>query len=376
MTKNKRERRTFTVEFKQQMVQLYQNGKPREDIIKEYGLTPSSLDRWINQSHTSGSFKEKDNKTAEQLELEALRKQNKQLLMENDIFKASGADTRKKVKVVKNNLHKYAISAMCDVLQLSRATYYYEAKQAQDTGDELPPLVKEIFRESRQNYGTRKIKVELKKLGYVISRRRIGRIMQNQGLVSNYTIAQFKPKRVSCNEENISNGLNRQFNQQEELAVVVSDLTYVRVNKKWNYVCLLVDLFNREIIGHSAGQKKDAELVSQAFATVKTNLNQITLFHTNRGNEFKNKLIHDTLETFKINRSLSAKGCPYDNTVAEATYKIFKTEFVRGRHFASLEELTLEVNDYVNWFNNVRIHGTLGYLSPVQYRLEHLKKIV
>ncbi|EMY8534838.1 IS3 family transposase [Bacillus cereus group sp. TH43LC] len=376
MTKNKRERRTFTTEFKHQMVQLYQNGKPGKDIIKEYRLTPSSLDRWINQNHTSGSFKEKDNKTAEQLELEALRKQNKQLLMENDIFKASGADTRTKVKVVKNNLHKYSISAMCNVLQLSRATYYYEAKQAQHTGDELSPLVKEIFRESRQNYGTRKIKVELKKLGYVISRRRIGRIMQNQGLVSNYTIAQFKPQRVSCNEEKISNELDRQFNQKEELAVVVSDLTYVRVNKKWNYVCLLVDLFNREIIGHSAGQKKDAALVSQAFATVKANLNRITLFHTDRGNEFKNKLIHETLETFQIKRSLSAKGCPYDNAVAEATYKIFKTEFVRGRHFASLEELTLELNDYVNWFNNVRIHGTLDYLSPVQYRQEHLKKIV
>ncbi|MFY8296558.1 IS3 family transposase [Bacillus paranthracis] len=376
MTKNKRERRTFTTEFKHQMVQLYQNGKPGKDIIKEYRLTPSSLDRWINQNHTSGSFKEKDNKTAEQLELEALRKQNKQLLMENDIFKASGADTRTKVKVVKNNLHKYSISAMCNVLQLSRATYYYEAKQAQHTDDELSPLVKEIFRESRQNYGTRKIKVELKKLGYVISRRRIGRIMQNQGLVSNYTIAQFKPQRVSCNEEKISNELDRQFNQKEELAVVVSDLTYVRVNKKWNYVCLLVDLFNREIIGHSAGQKKDAALVSQAFATVKANLNRITLFHTDRGNEFKNKLIHETLETFQIKRSLSAKGCPYDNAVAEATYKIFKTEFVRGRHFASLEELTLELNDYVNWFNNVRIHGTLDYLSPVQYRQEHLKKIV
>ncbi|MCC2356548.1 IS3 family transposase [Bacillus paranthracis] len=376
MTKNKRERRTFTTEFKHQMVQLYQNGKPGKDIIKEYRLTPSSLDRWINQNHTSGSFKEKDNKTAEQLELEALRKQNKQLLMENDIFKASGADTRTKVKVVKNNIHKYSISAMCNVLQLSRATYYYEAKQAQHTGDELSPLVKEIFRESRQNYGTRKIKVELKKLGYVISRRRIGRIMQNQGLVSNYTIAQFRPQRVSCNEEKISNELDRQFNQKEELAVVVSDLTYVRVNKKWNYVCLLVDLFNREIIGHSAGQKKDAALVSQAFATVKANLNRITLFHTDRGNEFKNKLIHETLETFQIKRSLSAKGCPYDNAVAEATYKIFKTEFVRGRHFASLEELTLELNDYVNWFNNVRIHGTLDYLSPVQYRQEHLKKIV
>ncbi len=74
MTKNKRERRTFKTEFKHQMVQLYQNGKPRKDFIKEYGLTPSPLNRLINQNHTSGSFKEKDNKTAEQLELEALRK--------------------------------------------------------------------------------------------------------------------------------------------------------------------------------------------------------------------------------------------------------------------------------------------------------------
>ena len=69
------------------MVQLYQNGKPRRDIIQEYELTPSALDKWINQSNTSGSFKEKDNKSPEQLELEKLRKENKQLLMENDILK-------------------------------------------------------------------------------------------------------------------------------------------------------------------------------------------------------------------------------------------------------------------------------------------------
>jgi transposase len=87
MTESKKQRRTFTTEFKQQMVQLYMNGKPRKDIIKEYDLTPSALDKWVNQSNTSGSFKEKDNKSTEQLELEALRKQNKQLLMENDILK-------------------------------------------------------------------------------------------------------------------------------------------------------------------------------------------------------------------------------------------------------------------------------------------------
>ncbi len=65
----KRARRTFTAEFKQQMVQLYLNGKPRKDIIREYELTPSSLDKWINQHQTTGSFQEKDNLTPEQKEL-------------------------------------------------------------------------------------------------------------------------------------------------------------------------------------------------------------------------------------------------------------------------------------------------------------------
>ena len=83
----KRERRTFTKEFKHQMVQLYLNGKPRKDIIREYSLTPSTLDKWISQNQTTGSFKEKDNRTPEETELMKLRKENKQLLMENDILK-------------------------------------------------------------------------------------------------------------------------------------------------------------------------------------------------------------------------------------------------------------------------------------------------
>lgn len=81
----KRERRTFTEAFKQQMVQLYQNGKSRKEI--EYDLTPSSLDKWVGQCQNSGSFKEKDNLTDEQKELIELRKRNKQLEMENDMLK-------------------------------------------------------------------------------------------------------------------------------------------------------------------------------------------------------------------------------------------------------------------------------------------------
>lgn len=83
----RRNRRTFTEEFKKQMVELHESGKSRADIIREYDLTPSSFNKWVQQYAKSGSFKAKDNRTDEEKELIELRKQNKQLLMENDILK-------------------------------------------------------------------------------------------------------------------------------------------------------------------------------------------------------------------------------------------------------------------------------------------------
>lgn len=218
--------------------------------------------------------------------------------------------------------------------------------------------------------------MELKKRGYQVSRRRIGRIMKQKGLVSNYTVAQFRPHIDHCDESKTANLVNRKFDEQPYLKVVVSDLTYVRVGSNWHYICVLVDLFNREIIGYSAGRNKDAPLVSKAFAMVKTKLNHIQIFHTDRGNEFKNELIDNTLSAFGISRSLSMKGCPYDNAVAEATFKIIKTEFVRNHTFDTLNDLSYRLADYVNWFNHHRIHSSLGYLTPFQYKHDNLKKVV
>ncbi|MDW8517594.1 MULTISPECIES: IS3 family transposase [Priestia] len=374
-----RQRRTFTPEFKLQLVKLYENGKSRADIAREYDITPSALDRWIKNYLESGSFAAKDNRTEEENELARLRKENQRLLMENDILKQAALIMGRKLNVIRNNSHKYSVSAMCDVLNIPKSTYYYHAdernecaKKAEDK--ELSREIMRIFKESRNNYGTRKIKKVLAKLPKAkqVSRRRIGRLMNEMGLVSNYTVAQFKPHRSTCNETPVKNELQRQFTQEAPLAVIVSDLTYVRVGKKWHYVCLFVDLFNREIIGHSAGVNKTAELVYQAIASIQANLNDVKMFHTDRGKEFDNKLISTALDTFGIKRSLSMKGCPYDNAVAEATFKVFKTEFANGAHFSSLEQLALELNDYVHWFNNIRIHGTLAYLTPAEFKQQPL----
>ena len=98
--------------------------------------------------------------------------------------------------------------------------------------------------------------------------------------------------------------------------------------------------------------------------TVSDSLEKINIFHTDRGNEFKNQLIEETLEAFDITRSLSRKGCPYDNAVAEATFKIIETKLLKNQTFGKMwMPLKLQLADYVNWFNNHRLHSSLGLLD-------------
>jgi len=247
---------------------------------------------------------------------------------------------------------------MCNVLNISRSTFYYELHktETEEITDPLTDDVIRIFKANRKSYGTRRICKALRDEGTTISRRRVRRIMKFNGLVSTYTVAKFKPHKTTVNEAIIDNKVNREFNDRNKLDVIVSDLTYVRVNGHWNYVCLILDLFNREIIGYSAGKYKTADLVYQAFATIKHDLHNINIFHTDRGNEFKNSTIEGLLDSFEIDRSLSRKGCPYDNAVAEATFKSFKKEFVYQYVFEDLDHLKRELFDYVNWYNNIRLH--------------------
>ena len=142
----------------------------------------------------------------------------------------------------------------------------------------------------------------------------------------------------------------------------------MRVGGRWNYVCLLVDLHNREIVGHAAGEHKGTKLVKSAFATVSFPLTDIDVFRTDRGGEFDNIAIDDMLEAFDIKRSLSKKGCPYDNAVDESTNKILKAEFIYKERFSTLYELQLKLNDYVHWYNHFRLHSKLGHMSPVEFR--------
>lgn len=192
--------------------------------------------------------------------------------------------------------------------------------------------------------------------------------MRENGLSSAYGSKRFKAHPGKPNEAGPPNALDRSLDGHAPRTHVCSDLAYVRVGGSRCYVCLLVDLYDREIVGRPAASRRDAGLVKAAFSTLELPISDIEVFHTDRGSEFDNAEIDLMLETFGVERSLSAKGCPCDNAVDESTNRILWTEFVYRERFSDLRDLQVKLSDYVHWYNNFRIHSTLGYMSPVEFR--------
>lgn len=253
---------------------------------------------------------------------------------------------------------------------MPRATYYrLRGKPLPEAPeDPLSDAVEGEFLRSGGRYGARRVKAALAKRGVTASRRRIGGIMASRGLSSCHAKARYRPHPGRPNEGELPNVLNREFDGHAPRTHVVSDPAYVRVAGAWCYACPIVDLRNREIVGHAASARKDANLVKAAFATVAFPLFEIDVFHSDRGSEFDNAALDELFAAFGITRSLSKKGCPFDNAAGESTNKTLKAEFVCRERFDSLGDLQVKLNDYVWWYNHGRMHSTLGYMSPVEFR--------
>ena len=196
--------------------------------------------------------------------------------------------------MIRANASRYPISAQCRILGVPRSTYYWMIEHPEaERVDPIAGDVHAIWRDSHERYGARKIKAALERRGVTASRRRIVNIMKRRGMTSAYARRTFKPHKTRVNEARLANILDREFDGYEPRTHLASDLTYVRVGGKWAYVCLLIDLANRSIAGHSADTSRTADLVMAAFATLDFPLTEVEVFHTDRGSEFDNAKIDE-----------------------------------------------------------------------------------
>ena len=236
-----------------------------------------------------------------------------------------------------------------------------------ERADPIAGDVRAVRRDGRERYGARKIKAALERKGVTASRRRIGNIMREQGMTGAYARGRSEPHRTRADEARLANLLDRGSDGYAPHTRPAGDLAYVRVGGDWAYVCLPVDLADRGIVGHSAGRTRDASLVLGAFATLDFPPADVQVFRTDRGGGFDDTGIDGPLDVFGIKRSLSRKGDPYDNAVVESTDRPLKKELVYRNHYATIEQLRRDLNDYVWWSDNQRLHSTLGYRSPKEF---------
>lgn len=248
--------------------------------------------------------------------------------------------------MIRSDAGRCPVSAQCGILGVAKSTCYWVLEHPEaERADPYEKDVERVWRDRGKVYGARKIRHALEHEGVTLSRRRINRIMKGNGMAGSCSKAAYRPRPARPND----------------------DPAYVRVGSSWAYVCLPGDLASRQIAGQSVGVGHDADLVPAAFAALRFPLDEIEVFHTDRGGEFTGERIERMLDVFGITRSLSRPGNPYDNAVVESTNRLVKKELIHRNVYTNVEQLRSDVNRYVWWYNHQRLHSTLGYLSPVEF---------
>lgn len=167
-----------------------------------------------------------------------------------------------------------------------------------------------------------------------------------------------------------SNILKQDFNQQAPNLVWCSDITYLRVQNRFYYLCVVIDLFSRKVIAYKLASKADAQLVIDTFLAAYGNRGypQGLMFHSDRGVQYTSMAFRKVLDNCHVVQSFSKKGHPYDNAVAESFFKYLKLEETNRRIFKNYEDLHLSIFSYIDgYYNSKRPHTTLGLLTPNQY---------
>lgn len=268
---------------------------------------------------------------------------------------------------------------MCKVLKVARSGYYKWLKavpsQRKKHRAKLAERIQYHYDDNRGLYGSPKIVHLLRREGYKVSEKTVGRIMRERGLKSR-TVRKFRVQTTDSNHTMpvAENVLNQQFHTTAPNQVWVSDITYIRTREGMLYLASVMDLFSRRIVGWALEPRMTVDLVNKALdSAYKANRPAPGLIHhSDRGSQYASREYQTKLESYGMRCSMSRKGNCYDNACIESYHSLLKRELVYLTRFGSRSEARKEIYWYLEFFyNRKRIHSYLGYMSPVQYEQLH-----
>lgn len=267
----------------------------------------------------------------------------------------------------------FGVRYLCQKLNVSTSGYYKWASRPVSArvqrNIELTHKVKAIFEEHKGNYGSPRVHKVLINLGLKVNRKRVAWIMKTEGLVAKAaTLYRRKPlAENTCRQAQnlIYKQTPHTLNQHW-----AGDVSYLRVNGKWFYLSVVLDLYSRKVIGWSLDSHRttDLTLKSLRMAIRNRKVEPGLIFHSDKGAEYGSHLFQDQLKQVGIKPSMNRPKAMIDNILVETFFRTFKTETFHGEKFENFKHLYSMTKWYLeDYYNSLRMHTSLGFKSPEQY---------
>jgi putative transposase len=266
---------------------------------------------------------------------------------------------------------------MCAHFKVARSGFYAwcnrpsSARALED--QDLLQHVRAVHLSSGNIYGAPRVRAGLRERGLFLGQRRVARLMRMAALVGRsariYRHSRTGSKAFFTSVPNRCKGLVPTALNQ----LWTGDVTYLRVNNQWRYLAVVMDRFSRRIVGWSLSQRRNAALTSTAllYAARRRKPPSSVIFHSDRGIEYAAHEFKATIAKFNITQSMNRPGKMNDNAHMESFFHSLKSEFLFGKTFHCDSELRQALTHYMPFYNQQRLHSSLGYLSPLTFEAVH-----
>ena len=290
-----------------------------------------------------------------------------------------------KFKFIENKRSSFPVKKMCHMLNVSQSGYYRWRKAPLSSqkieNKKLRARINELFEEHKGMVGSPMITADLNEdpESSKVSRNRVARHMKEMGLQCR-TVRKFVVTTDSKHKKPVSpNLLDRQFTVSTPNTVWVTDITYLKVGRKWHYLTVFIDLFSRIIVGWDLSESLERYSAMRALnkAILRRRPNQGLMIHSDRGGQYASGDFRAILKKHHFIQSMSRKGNCWDNAVAESFFHSIKTQMIHHCKFQNMAEAEQALFNYIEvYYNRRRKHSTNGYKSPANYEAEcwHNKK--
>jgi transposase InsO family protein len=276
---------------------------------------------------------------------------------------------------------RFPVAMMCRLLEVSRAGFYAWRTKTEAIREKedrrLAVEIAVIHAESRQRYGSPRVHAELQGRGKKTSRKRVARLMRQQGLRARGK-RRFRTTTDSAHEFPVAaNVLKRDFEVEAPNTAWVTDITYIWTREGWLFLVVILDLFSRRVVGWSMSERITRRLALDALSMAlrRRQPPRGLIHHSDRGSQYASAEYRRMLAANGIVCSMSRRGDCWDNAVAESFFSTIKLELVYENDWATRTEARAAIFEYLEvFYNGERRHSSLGYLSPVAFERAYEEK--